>query len=290
MWDNFQFRSLWEIFDLRDHFQDLHISKITTKDLLTYWFSLLRSHLDEANTLILTTKNFIFILSTCVPVFSLAFVTIFTTSLHVSNLILRTVQISILLILIRLYWFWQFEHFQSWKSFITFKQQMRVSSWHSRNNWTLSHSAQSDIKHFTLGSRSRPRFQNFQHRLKYKMSLPFVVGLRVVIIGLLVVRLVVVLLVVMIGLRVVVLLVVRLVVVVGFGVVVVVVVVDVVVVLVVVVVGGSVVVGFLFLFFFAACFFSRSFLFLSLSAAAAAFSALFRFTEPFDTLNIGCDP
>ena len=137
MWDNFQFRSLWEIFDLRDHFHDLHISKITTKDLLTYWFSLLRSHLDEANTLVLATKNFIFILSTCVPVFSLAFVTIFTTSLHVSNLILRTVQISILLILIRLYWFWQFEHFQSWKSFITFKQQMRVSSWHSRNIWTL---------------------------------------------------------------------------------------------------------------------------------------------------------
>ena len=131
---------------------------------------------------------------------------------------------------------------------------------------------------------------NFQHRFKQKISLPFVVGLRVVIIGLLVVRLVVVLLVVMIGLRVVVLLVVRLVVVVGFGVVVVVVVVDVVVVLVVVVVGGSVVVGFLFLFFFAACFFSRSFLFLSLSAAAAAFSALFRFTELFDTLTIGYDP
>ena len=79
-------------------------------------------------------------------------------------------------------------------------------------------------------------------------------------------------LVVMIGLRVVVLLVVRFVVV-GFGVVVVVVVVDVVVVLVVV--GGSVVVGFLFLFFFPACFFSRSFRFLSRSAAAAAFSALF---------------
>ena len=103
-------------------------------------------------------------------------------------------------------------------------------------------------------------------------NVPFVVGFRVVIIGLLVVRLVVVRLVVMIGLRVVVLLVVRLVVV-GFGVVVVVVVVDVVVVLVVV--GGSVVVGFLFLFFFPACFFSRSFRFLSRSAAAAAFSALF---------------
>ena len=87
--------------------------KITTLNLLTYWFSLLRSHLDEANALVLTTKDFIFILSTRVPVFTLAFVTIFTTSLHVSNLILRTVQISILLILIRLHWFWQFEHFQS---------------------------------------------------------------------------------------------------------------------------------------------------------------------------------
>ena len=104
-----------------------------------------------------------------------------------------------------------------------------------------------------------------------------------VIIGLLVVRLVV-----MIGLRVVVLLVVRLVVV-GFGVVVVVVVVDVVVVLVVV--GGSVVVGFLFLFFFPACFFSRSFRFLSRSAAAAAFSALFMIYQSFSpNQNISVHP
>ena len=110
---------------------------------------------------------------------------------------------------------------------------------------------------------------NFGHFIFNESNIPFVVGFRVVMIGLLVV----VRLVVMIGLRVVVLLVVRLVVVVGFGVVVVVVVVDVVVVLVVVV-GGSVVVGFLFLFFLPACFFSRSFRFLSRSAAAAAFSAL----------------
>ena len=119
-----------------------------------------------------------------------------------------------------------------------------------------------------------PVLSDFGHFRLNESNIPFVVGFRVVIIGLLVVRLVVVRLVVMIGLRVVVLLVVRLVVV-GFGVVVVVVVVDVVVVLVVVVVGGSVVVGFLFLFFFPACFFSRSFRFLSRSAAAAAFSALF---------------
>ena len=165
MWDNFQFRSLWEIFDLRDHFQDLHISKITTKDLFTYWFSLLRSHLDEANTLVLATKNFIFVLSTCVPVFSLAFETIFTTSLHISNLILRTVQISILLVLIRLYWFWQFEHFQSWKSLL-----LSGKRWHSRNNWTLLHSAQSDIKHSTVCSRSCPRFQIFNIGLNRKSA------------------------------------------------------------------------------------------------------------------------
>ena len=71
---------------------------------------------------------------------------------------------------------------------------------------------------------------NFGHFIFNESNIPFVVGFRVVMIGLLVV----VRLVVMIGLRVVVLLVVRLVVVVGFGVVVVVVVVDVVVVLVVV--------------------------------------------------------
>ena len=87
------------------------VSLMQKKVRSTYRFSLLWSHLDKTDALIVSTKNFVFILSACVPVFSLAFVTVFTTRLHAWHLVLRTVQISVL-ILIGLNWFWQFENFQ----------------------------------------------------------------------------------------------------------------------------------------------------------------------------------
>ena len=124
MWDNFHLEiTLRDVWSFRDLFSDPSILQTTSQTftaggflggerIFTYRFSLLRSHFDKTDSLVLATKNLVLILGTRVPVFSLTFITVFTTGLHISNLILRIVKISVVLILIRLNWFWQFEHFQ----------------------------------------------------------------------------------------------------------------------------------------------------------------------------------